>query len=114
MTPMSCVFLVFRLLAFTMCLKTVPVQMSEDPAPLVERSMGKRLLLEGVPNFAKVTPTLYRGGQPDGRDSTDSPKWGSILWWALPKAFCRCLREPPLFDFPLKRAFFKRCVRRSY
>ncbi len=65
MKPMNCIFLVCRLLAFTMCLKAIPVQVPKDPVPQVEPSMGKHLLLEGVPNFGKVTPMLYRGGQPN-------------------------------------------------
>jgi tyrosine-protein phosphatase SIW14 len=50
--------------AFTMCVTAVPLQMGRDTAPTVERSVGRHLLLEGVPNFGEVTPTLYRGGQP--------------------------------------------------
>jgi hypothetical protein len=59
-----CVFLVCPLLAFTMCVRAVPLQMGKDTPPTVERSVGRHLLLEGVPNFGEVTPTLYRGGQP--------------------------------------------------
>lgn len=59
-----CVFLVCLLLAFTMCLRAVPVQRDKETAPAVEHSMGRHLLLEGVPNFGEVTPMLYRGGQP--------------------------------------------------
>jgi len=59
-----CVFLVCLLLAFTMCLRAVSLQTGKDTAPTVERSVGRHLLLEGVPNFGEVTPMLYRGGQP--------------------------------------------------
>jgi tyrosine-protein phosphatase SIW14 len=76
MKAMSCVFLACRLLAFTMCLNVMPVQVSKDPTPPVDRSMGKRLLLEGVPNFAKFTPTLYRGGQPNGEGFNRLAKMG--------------------------------------
>jgi protein tyrosine/serine phosphatase len=58
------VFLVCLLLAFTMCVRAVPLQMGKDTAPTVERSVGRHLLLEGVPNFGEITPMLYRGGQP--------------------------------------------------
>jgi tyrosine-protein phosphatase SIW14 len=58
------VFLACPLLAFTMCVSAVPLQMGKETAPNVERSMGRHLLLEGVPDFGEVTPTLYRGGQP--------------------------------------------------
>ena len=57
-------FLVCWLLAFTMCLNAVPVQVRKGTAPAVRRSMGKHLSLQGVPNFGEVTPMLYRGGQP--------------------------------------------------
>src|SRR5260370_39711370 len=76
MKPVSCIFLVCRLLAFTMCLKAVPVQVSKDPTPHVERSMGKPLLLEGVPNFGEVTPMLYRGGHPNGEGFNGPAKMG--------------------------------------
>ena len=59
-----CVFLVFLLLAFTMCLRAVPLQTDKDTAPTVDRSLGRHLFIEGVPNFGEVTPMLYRGGQP--------------------------------------------------
>src|SRR5258708_40139489 len=59
-----CVVVIFLLLAFTMCVRAVPLQMGKDTPPTVERSVGRHLLLEGVPNFGEVTPTLYRGGQP--------------------------------------------------
>ncbi len=52
------------LLAFTMCLGAMPPQMGKDTVPTAERSVGRHLLLEGVPNFGEVTPMLYRGGQP--------------------------------------------------
>src|SRR5260370_2154713 len=58
-----CVFLVCLLLAFTLCVRAVPLQMGKDTAANVERSMGRHLLLEGVANFGEVTPTIYRGGQ---------------------------------------------------
>ncbi len=76
MKPMSCILLVCRLLAFTICLKAVPVQVSKDTTRSIERSAGKRLLLEGVPNFAEVTPTLYRGGQPNGKGFNRLAKMG--------------------------------------
>ena len=57
-------FLACPLLTFTMSVSAVPLQMGKDAAPIVERSMGRHLSLEGVPNFGEVTPTLYRGGQP--------------------------------------------------
>ncbi len=58
------IFFVCLLLAFTMCLRAVPLQTAKDAAPAVEPSMGRHLLFEGVPNFGEVTPMLYRGGQP--------------------------------------------------
>jgi tyrosine-protein phosphatase SIW14 len=57
-------FLVCWLLAFTMCVNAVPVEVGTGTVPAVTRSMGKHLSLEGVPNFGEVTPMLYRGGQP--------------------------------------------------
>lgn len=59
-----CIALVWLLLAFTMCLGTVALQMGQDTTPAAEGSLGRHLLLEGVPNFGEVTPMLYRGGQP--------------------------------------------------
>src|SRR5258708_22458952 len=58
-----CIFSVC-LLAFTMCVTAMALQMGKDTAPTVEGSVGRHLLLEGVPNFGEVTRTLYRGGQP--------------------------------------------------
>ena len=58
------IFLVYLLLAFTMCRAAVPLQMGTETEPAGKRRVGRRLLLEGVPNFADVTSMLYRGGQP--------------------------------------------------
>jgi tyrosine-protein phosphatase SIW14 len=59
-------FLVCWLLAFTMCLNAVPVEVrkGKGTVPAVKSSMGRHLSLEGVPNFGEVTSMLYRGGQP--------------------------------------------------
>jgi len=58
------ILLVCLLLAFSICLGAVPLRMGKDTAPTAERSVGRHLLLEGVPNFGEVTPILFRGGQP--------------------------------------------------
>jgi tyrosine-protein phosphatase SIW14 len=59
-----CILLVYLLLAFTMCRGAVPLQTEKDTEPAAKRSVGQRLLLEGMHNFGEVTPMLYRGGQP--------------------------------------------------
>ncbi len=52
------------LLASALCLRAAPYQM-ETPTPTpVEHAIGTRLHEKGIPNFAEVTPTLYRGAQP--------------------------------------------------
>ena len=57
--PLGCL-----LLQFTMCLVPMPLQVGKNIAATTEPSMGRHLVLEGVPNFGEVTPLLYRGGQP--------------------------------------------------
>jgi len=39
-------------------------QSTEDNSPPTRHSMGSRQNAVGLPNFAEVTPKLYRGGQP--------------------------------------------------
>ena len=39
-------------------------QSIQDNIPPTQRSMGSRKHYVGLPNFAEVTPKLYRGGQP--------------------------------------------------
>ncbi len=51
-------------LASVLCLRAAPHQ-TEKPTPApVEHAMGTRLHAKGIPNFAEVTPNLYRGAQP--------------------------------------------------
>jgi tyrosine-protein phosphatase SIW14 len=52
------------LLAFALCLGAASQQAEKLAAP-VEHAMGTRLHAKGIPNFAEVTPNLYRGAQPN-------------------------------------------------
>jgi tyrosine-protein phosphatase SIW14 len=51
------------LLASALCLGAAS-QQAEKPVAPVEHAMGTRLHSIGIPNFAEVTPSLYRGAQP--------------------------------------------------
>lgn len=52
------------ILALVACFKAAPAQAASDSAVAAKGTIAKRLQLEGVPKFAEVSPTLYRGGQP--------------------------------------------------
>jgi tyrosine-protein phosphatase SIW14 len=54
------------LLASALCLSAAPYQAEKPTSTLtpVEHAMGTRLHAKGIPNFAEVTPNLFRGAQP--------------------------------------------------
>ena len=41
-----------------------PAQQTPNQPAHKPREMGTRIVTEGIPNFGRVSPTLYRGGQP--------------------------------------------------
>ena len=45
-------------------LTSISAQSSQDNTPPTQHSMGSRKHYVGLSNFAEVTPSLYRGGQP--------------------------------------------------
>lgn len=51
--------------ALSLCAEAAPPQAQKQASSPAEHSAGERLTLEGVGNFGEVTPTLYRGGQPN-------------------------------------------------
>ena len=51
-------------LALVACFAAAPAGAASDSAVAAKGTIAKRLQLEGVPKFAEVSPTLYRGGQP--------------------------------------------------
>jgi tyrosine-protein phosphatase SIW14 len=61
--PIACALAVRLLLATTLCIGAQPHQASNDTSAQ-QHSFGRRLIAKGIPNFAEVTPALYRGGQP--------------------------------------------------
>jgi protein tyrosine/serine phosphatase len=65
------------LVAGAMCLaaQTPPTQASSVP-PEAKHSAAPRLTLQGVPNFGRVTPTLYRGAQPSKEGFANLAKLG--------------------------------------
>jgi protein tyrosine phosphatase (PTP) superfamily phosphohydrolase (DUF442 family) len=50
--------------AITTSVSATPHQANQDAAIAKEHRMGLRLNEKGIPNFGKVTPTLYRSAQP--------------------------------------------------
>ena len=63
------------LLSFSICLSAEPPQVQQSSAP-PEHSTAKKLTIAGVKNFAEVTPTLYRGGQPNSEGYAALAKMG--------------------------------------
>jgi len=55
------------LLAFALCLKADPRQISPDTTIRREHAMGTRLKEKGLPNFGQVSPNLYRGALPNSQ-----------------------------------------------
>jgi tyrosine-protein phosphatase SIW14 len=52
------------LLASALCLRAAPYQTEQAAPSPAQHAMGTRLHAKGIPNFAEVTPNLYRGAQP--------------------------------------------------
>lgn len=52
------------LLSFALCARAGPDQAGKELSAHPEHTAGTRQRANGIPNFAKVTPNLYRGGQP--------------------------------------------------
>ena len=54
------------LLVTTMCATSIAYDTTNSSAGLVptERTIARKLAVEGVPNLGEVSPTLYRGAQP--------------------------------------------------
>ena len=46
------------------CVEAMPAQAASDSAVSAKGTIARQLRLDGVPKFAEVSPTLYRGGQP--------------------------------------------------
>ncbi len=53
-----------------------PAATPQAPAINPQHSTPSRIRLEGVPNFGKVTPKLYRGGQPSKKGFENLAKQG--------------------------------------
>jgi tyrosine-protein phosphatase SIW14 len=52
------------LLSSALCLSAAPFQSDKATPPPAGHVAGTRLHAQGIPNFAEVTPNLFRGGQP--------------------------------------------------
>lgn len=63
---LSAVLALFLLAASVVRGAPEPPQANEDKPPSAH-TMGHKLTRKGIPNFGEVTPSLYRGGQPDER-----------------------------------------------
>jgi protein tyrosine phosphatase (PTP) superfamily phosphohydrolase (DUF442 family) len=51
--------------ASALCISAGPLQADNSTSSLSKHSIGTGQLAAGIPGFAEVTPSLYRGGQPD-------------------------------------------------
>jgi hypothetical protein len=58
-------WMAIAILAVTLSSHAGPAQTESPAAATSAHSPSKKLALEGVGNFGEVTPTLYRGGQPN-------------------------------------------------
>ena len=67
---------VCSVLAFTACLQSGPVPADDGSSVGAKATVAKRLRLKGVPKFAEVTPTLYRGGQPSTEGFANLARFG--------------------------------------
>jgi len=65
---------VCSVLVFTACVQAVPAQACGDSAPGAKAA--NHLRLEGVPKFAEVSSTLYRGGQPSREGFANLARFG--------------------------------------
>ena len=58
------------------CIAATPAGAASDSAVAAKGTIAKRLQLEGVPKFAEVSPTLYRGGQPSRQGFANLARMG--------------------------------------
>lgn len=63
-------------LAITACLQAPPAPAGRDSALPATVTGVQQLRLKGVPKFAEVTPTLYRGGQPSPEGFANLARFG--------------------------------------
>ena len=69
-------FAVCSVLAFAASVQVLPAQVRGHSASAAKVAIAKPLRLEGVPKFAEVSPTLYRGGQPSREGFANLARFG--------------------------------------
>lgn len=67
---------VCAILTFAACTQATPAQVCGGSAIAAKAAIAKHLRLEGVPKFAEVSPTLYRGGQPSRQGFANLARFG--------------------------------------
>jgi tyrosine-protein phosphatase SIW14 len=73
-SAMACICI---LIASPMCLTAQsPRPEAGSPSSETKHAVGSRLKVQGVPNFGKVSPTLYRGAQPSKEGFANLHKLG--------------------------------------
>jgi tyrosine-protein phosphatase SIW14 len=73
---MGCFLWVCAILAFMACPRPMPAPAGGDSAHPVKVTIARHLPMEGVPKFAEVSPTLYRGGQPSRTGFSNLARFG--------------------------------------